>query len=144
MKTSDYPHPATAAVSQRMRRNRGAETRPEIAVRKALHGRGLRFRKGLPIKAGEVRVRPDVVFTRARVAVFIDGCYWHRCPHHGTTPTHNGSYWQSKLDSNVERDRRVDAALSGAGWTVLRHWEHEAPEEVADAVGSVVRAARDA
>jgi DNA mismatch endonuclease (patch repair protein) len=111
-----------------MSRNRGADTKPEIAVRSALHAAGLRFRKSLRVIAGEVKVRPDVVFTRARIAVFIDGCYWHCCPDHGTQPRRNEDYWSAKLAGNVARDRRVDEALRSDGWTVIRAWEHEPPQ----------------
>jgi DNA mismatch endonuclease, patch repair protein len=80
-------------------------------------------------------VRPDIVFTRQKVAVFVDGCFWHRCPEHGTSPRFNSSYWQTKLDRNVERDREVDDALQADGWMTLRIWEHEAPDA---AVGRVL------
>jgi len=74
-------------------------------------------------------VRTDIVFPRARIAVFSDGCFWHACPEHGTSPRSNPDYWAPKLSRNVERDRRVDQALREAGWTVVRVWEHEPPEE---------------
>ncbi len=85
------------------------------------------------------RARPDVVFTRARVAVFVDGCFWHRCPEHGTSPKTNGGWWRRKLDANVERDRATDATLEAAGWTVIRIWEHEDAVAAADRVEAVVR-----
>ena len=124
-----------------MRANRGADTKPETAVRSALHRSGLRFRKGLAIRAGDVRVRPDIVFTRARVAIFIDGCFWHACPQHGTQPRRNSGYWSAKLQRNLDRDRRVDAALAANGWQVLRFWEHEGPSETANAISRAVHAA---
>lgn len=108
-----------------MRCNRKVDSKPELRLRSALHARGLRFRKNLSLRLPRLTVRPDIVFTRARVAVFVDGCYWHRCPDHGTTPRFNASYWQAKLDSNAARDRRIDAALVDAGWTPIRVWEHE-------------------
>lgn len=120
-----YPEPTSAAVSRRMRANRRAGTRPEEQLRSALHRRGLRFRKDLPIVTPTRRVRPDIVFTRARVAVFVDGCFWHRCPEHGAIPRANAAYWVRKLERNVVRDRAVDEALAAEGWTVLRIWEHE-------------------
>jgi DNA mismatch endonuclease (patch repair protein) len=134
-----YPHPSSAAVSLRMRRNPSADTKCEVAVRSALHVAGLRFRKGLRLMVGDVKVRPDVVFTKARVAVFIDGCYWHCCPQHGTQPLHNAAYWSSKLARNVARDQRVTAALTEHGWQVIRAWEHEDPEVVAERVAAAVR-----
>jgi len=84
-------------------------------------------------------VRPDVVFTRARVAVFIDGCFWHRCPEHYQRPKANREFWDAKIGGSVERDQCVDAALMGAGWTVLRFWEHTPSDEIAGRVAEVVR-----
>lgn len=126
---ASYPQPSSPAATAVMRGNVRADTRPELRIRSLLHRLGHRFRKDHAVVAGDVRVRPDIVFTRARVAVFVDGCYWHRCPQHGTEPRANPGYWRAKLDGNVARDRSVDAALRAAGWTVLRVWEHEAPED---------------
>jgi DNA mismatch endonuclease (patch repair protein) len=81
-----------------------------------------------------MRRRADVVFTRARVAVFVDGCFWHRCPEHSTIPTANRAWWIDKLDANVTRDRDTDAQLGAAGWLVIRVWEHEDPVRVADRI----------
>ena len=135
-----YPHPTTPEVSERMRRNPRRDTKPEVALRSELHRRGLRFRKDLPIRAPGRVVRPDVAFTRSRLAVFVDGCFWHACPIHGTQPSANMDYWEPKLARNVARDRAVDAALSEAGWQVLRAWEHEDPAEVAKRVASALAA----
>ena len=142
MPSLPYPHPTDAQVSARMRRNLRRDTMPEIALRRALHARGLRFRKDLPIRTPQRLVRPDIVFTRARVAVFVDGCFWHCCPEHGNTPRANAGYWQPKLARNVARDRAVDTALAAAGWLVVRAWEHEQPEAVAVSVEATVREAR--
>jgi DNA mismatch endonuclease (patch repair protein) len=114
-----------------MQGNRGRDTRPEVALRSALHAQGLRFRKHVPPVPG-LRCRADVVFPRQRVAVFVDGCFWHRCPDHGVSPKTNSPYWKAKLDRNVARDRRNDAALAAAGWTIVRVWEHE-PTPIATA-----------
>src|SRR5512146_2052423 len=122
---SPYPVPADEATSKRMSRNRKRDTRAELAVRSALHARGLRFRVDHRLRLADLAVRPDVVFTRRRIAVFIDGCFWHACPEHGTTPGRNTDYWLPKLRRNVERDRRVDRALTDSGWQVIRAWEHE-------------------
>lgn len=103
---------------------RRSDTRPEVALRSALHHLGYRFRKDLRFAAGGLKVRPDIVFTRRRVAIFVDGCFWHACPDHGRRPTRNEWYWTPKLERNVQRDRAADAALRSAGWTVLRVWEH--------------------
>ena len=123
-----------------MRANRPRDTGPELGVRRELHRRGLRYRvHGRPVPG--LRCRPDVIFTRARVAVFVDGCFWHVCPEHGTTPSANGDWWRRKLLANVERDRRNDTALTAAGWKVVRIWEHEDPVEASDRVSTMVAVA---
>ncbi len=133
-----YPHPADAGRSANMRANRRTDTKPELALRRALHALGYRYRKDyrLDLAAG-VRVRPDIVFTARKVAVFVDGCFWHCCPEHGSQPAANTWYWEPKLRRNVDRDRAADAALDQAGWTVVRFWEHESID-VAVAVAHVV------
>lgn len=104
-----------------------------------MHGRGYRYRKDFRLDLAEgVRVRPDIVFTARRVAVFVDGCFWHVCPEHGREPTSNEWYWTPKLRRNQERDRVADAALLEAGWTVVRLWEHEPLASAIDAVVDVV------
>ena len=133
-KRTAYPEPTSAGVSAVMRGNRKRDTVPEMRIRQLLHKRGLRYRVNLPIIAGVVRVRPDVVFTRLKIAVFVDGCYWHGCPRHGTQPRVNTAYWGPKIERNRARDARVTAALKTAGWFVIRIWEHEAS---ATAVGRV-------
>ena len=90
------------------------------------------------MQVGQRVVRPDIVFTRAALAVFVDGCFWHRCPVHGSSPKRNASYWEPKLDANVARDRRVDALLASHRWTVIRVWEHEDPRQAADRIASVL------
>lgn len=109
------------------------ESATERALRGALHARGLRFRKDYAPLQG-LRCRVDVAFTRERLVVFVDGCFWHRCPVHGSQPKANSGWWQEKLDGNAARDRRNDRALHEAGWTVLRVWEHEPTEDMADRV----------
>jgi DNA mismatch endonuclease, patch repair protein len=118
-----------------MRANRRTDTKPEIALRRALHRQGYRFRKDyrLDLDGGQ-RVRPDIAFTARRVAVFVDGCFWHACPDHGSKPANNVWYWEPKLRRNVERDRAADAALAAAGWNVVRVWEHESLEAAVTAV----------
>jgi len=115
-----------------MRANR-SESGLERTLRSELHRRGLRFRKHLAVVPG-LRCRPDVVFPAHGVVVFVDGCFWHSCPEHGTQAKANGAWWRAKLEGNVARDRRNDRALRDAGWTVLRLWEHEPTDEMADAV----------
>ncbi|HEV3321928.1 MAG TPA: very short patch repair endonuclease [Solirubrobacteraceae bacterium] len=121
-----------------MRSNRRADTRPELVLRSALHRLGLRFRKDYRLKAEDLILRPDVAFTRARVAVFVDGCFWHRCPVHGSEPKSNAGYWLPKLDANVARDRRADQALARIGWHVVRVWEHEPVGEAASRIHRLV------
>jgi DNA mismatch endonuclease (patch repair protein) len=122
-----------------MRANRCRDTTPELELRRALHRRGLRFRKDLRISTGPRGVRVDVAFPRLRLAVFVDGCFWHSCPEHGTVPKANADYWIPKLDENVARDRRNDTELEAAGWRVLRLWEHEPVDEMADRVATLLR-----
>lgn len=133
-----YPQPTSDDVSLRMRRNPRRDTGPELALRSELHRRGLRFRKDLPLRLPGRVVRPDVVFTLARLAVFVDGCFWHACPIHGNQPRANTDYWQPKLERNVARDHAVDEALTAAGWQVLRAWEHEPAPEIADRVAATL------
>ncbi|MRH86078.1 DNA mismatch endonuclease Vsr [Nocardia sp. SYP-A9097] len=132
------PHPTTdAATSARMSRQRRADTAPELALRRELHRRGARFfvdRAPLP----KMRRRADIVFPRRKVAVFVDGCFWHSCPEHATSPKNNAEFWAEKLAGNVVRDRDTDARLTAAGWTVVRVWEHEAAESAADLVFSAL------
>lgn len=127
---AETPIPLDAATSARLRRQRRSATKPEVELRRELHRRGMRFRvnhAGLP-------GRPDVAFTRAKIAVFVDGCFWHLCPDHGTLPRNNREWWRAKLDRNVARDRAKDAALAELGWCVVHVWEHETPGEAADLV----------
>ena len=121
-----------------MKANRRTDTKPELALRHALHRLGYRYRKDyrLDLESGR-RVRPDIVFTARKVAVFVDGCFWHACPEHGSKPRANEWYWGPKLIKNVERDRVNDAALILADWTVVRLWEHVPVDE---AVTTVVTA----
>lgn len=113
-------------------------TAPEMALRRELHARGLRYRVNRrPVT--ELRRSADIVFTKARVAVFVDGCFWHACPVHGTVPAANRSWWTAKLSANSERDKNTDTALRDAGWRVVRCWEHDDPRNVADVVERLVR-----
>jgi DNA mismatch endonuclease (patch repair protein) len=92
----------------------------------------------LKLTGGDIVVRPDIVFTRRRVAVFVDGCFWHGCPEHGELPVANRAFWRGKLERNALRDKRVDAALSAAGWRVVRVWEHERPADAADVIAELL------
>ena len=122
------PAPANEAVRRRMSRQARRDTAPEVALRRALHRRGLRYRVGIrPVP--ELRGAADIVFTAARVAVYVDGCFWHMCPEHSTMPATNAAWWKAKLEGNRMRDRRTDEVLARHGWEVVRVWEHEEPEE---------------
>src|SRR5438309_7395046 len=116
------PPPSSVEVQLRMQRQRTRDTAPEIALRSELHRRGLRYRVDCAPLPG-LRRRADVVFRSARVAVYVDGCFWHACDAHGTLPRSNAFYWEAKLARNVERDRETDSRLTEAGWVVIRVWE---------------------
>jgi DNA mismatch endonuclease (patch repair protein) len=122
-----------------MQANRRRDTKPELALRSALHRAGFRYRCDFRIDLLNGRVRPDIVFTRKKVAVFVDGCFWHCCPEHGAQPSVNRSYWSPKLARNVERDARNTALLTEAGWTVLRVWEHESVVSGLERVRAVLK-----
>lgn len=122
-----------------MERQARRDTTAELAVRRAVWRLGLRYRVDLAPLRG--RRRADLVFSRAKVAVYVDGCFWHRCPDHASTPKANREWWTAKLEANVARDRDTDARLSGAGWSVIRVWEHEDPAVAAVRIAAVVRAA---
>ncbi|MVA74478.1 DNA mismatch endonuclease Vsr [Auraticoccus sp. F435] len=117
------------------------DTAAEVALRRELHRRGRRFRVVLRVP-GNNRRTIDIAFTRQRVAVFVDGCFWHGCPEHGTSPTSNGDWWQQKLQANRARDADTDALLLAQGWTSLRVWEHEPPDVAADLVEAALELRR--
>lgn len=120
------PPPLNRHVSAQMQRMPRASTSPEVALRRELHHLGLRFRVNHPGLPG----RPDIALTRARVAVFVDGCFWHRCGEHGVLPKNNRGWWEAKLERNVQRDREKDVALAQLGWLAVHVWEHEDPAAV--------------
>lgn len=120
-----------------MRRQASKDTGVELAVRRLLHAAGMRYRVEYPVP-GLPRRRIDVAFPRAKVAVLIDGCFWHGCPQHATQPKGNADWWRHKLDRNMARDRETTEHLLAAGWTVLRFWEHMPAEEVAATVRAAV------
>lgn len=122
-----------------MRANRGRDTGPEVTLRSALHARGLRFRKNHRLDLGDGRrVRPDVVFPGVRLAVFVDGCFWHGCRDHRSLPASNASFWKTKIEGTQERDRKQTAWLQEAGWKVMRIWEHDVPQPAVQAIVDLV------
>lgn len=120
-KKVDYiARPASVARSELMARVRQRDTKPEILLRKALWALGVRYRVCPPL-AG----RPDVALTKQRVAIFVDGCFWHGCPAHYSRPRQNAAFWSEKLAANAARDAAVDASLTEQGWRVAHIWEHQ-------------------
>ena len=136
--------PTSDHAAATMRANRGRDTAPEVALRSALHARGLRFRKNyrLDLDAGR-RVRPDIVFPKLRLAVFVDGCFWHGCQKHRSLPTSNAAFWKRKIEGTQGRDRKQSAWLQAAGWTVVRVWEHDLPEPAVQTIVDLVNALRN-
>ncbi|MGH3735913.1 MAG: very short patch repair endonuclease [Micromonosporaceae bacterium] len=136
--TSWASSPATRSV---MRGNRSRDTQPELALRSAVHALGLRYRVGVrPVP--EIRRTADLVFARPKVAVFLDGCFWHGCADHHRPATRNSDFWSKKINANRTRDAETDKLLADAGWTVIRIWEHEQPQDAARRVADAVIASR--
>jgi len=133
--------PLDAALSERMSRVRRRDTKPEVLLRRELHRRGLRYRVDVAPLAG-MRTRADLVFGPSKVAVYVDGCFWHKCPDHFVMPKNNREWWAAKLEANVERDRRTDEELSSAGWLVIRIWEHQDIAVAANQIEQAVRCRR--
>lgn len=131
------PAPSSAVVRRRMQQQRRRDTRPEVALRRALHAAGLRYRVERAVLPG-MRRRADIVFGPAKVAVFVDGCFWHLCPQHATFPRANGHWWREKLERNRERDRDTDRLLLEQGWLPMRVWEHEDMVEAAVRIATLV------
>lgn len=132
------PAASSDATRKAMQGNRGHDTKAELAVRRLVHAAGLRYRVNARPEP-DLRRTADLLFTRARVAVFIDGCYWHGCPEHLRMPTKNQDYWRGKIGRNQTRDLETTSRLEERGWLVLRFWEHEPPDRVAERVAQVVR-----
>ncbi|MGW2922331.1 very short patch repair endonuclease [Streptomyces angustmyceticus] len=128
---------SSAANRRNMQAIRNRDTKPEQTIRRLVHAQGLRYRVcARPLR--DLRRTADMVFRPVKVAVFIDGCYWHGCPEHYVQPKTNVGYWSDKVSKNIARDRDTDAQLAAAGWTVLRFWEHENPEECAQEIQELV------
>lgn len=138
VRRSDVPFASSPAVRARMQKLARRDTSPELRLRQALHAAGMRYfvhRRPLP----GLRRQADLVFPRKKVAVFVDGCFWHGCEEHGRRNHRtNGWYWPDKIQSNVQRDRDTDLKLLAAGWAVVRIWEHEDPQVACDRIRAVV------
>jgi DNA mismatch endonuclease (patch repair protein) len=131
------PRPPSPVVRARMVATRRRDTPGELALRKALWSLGLRYRVEVTLPG--TRRRADVAFIRAKLAVFVDGCFWHGCPVHGTWPKRNAKWWRDKIEGNMRRDRDTNRRLATAGWKVLRFWEHTDPRAAADRVARALR-----
>lgn len=124
-----------------MKRQRRRDTRPERAIRSLLHRRGLRYRVDREVIPG-LRRRADIVFPGPKVAVFVDGCFWHGCPEHGTWPRSNAAWWREKIQKNAQRDSNTDDLLNQAGWKVVRVWEHVAAPAAVELIERAIREKR--
>lgn len=132
----ERPTPSSPEAQRRMRAVRRRDTAPEMALRRALHRRGHRYR--VDMKLPGLRRRADIVFTRAKVAVFVDGCFWHGCAQHGTAPKSNADFWANKISTNRARDRDTDERLEELGWRAVRVWEHEDVEAAVEVIESAL------
>jgi len=126
---------AALSRSETMARIHRRDTSPELALRRLLHAGGFRYRVDYLIP-GIGRI--DIVFPSRKVAIFVDGCFWHRCPDHGVSPKNNPAFWEKKLSRNAERDRDQAAKLGSIGWTVVRVWEHEIKSDPSSAFARVL------
>lgn len=126
-----------ASVRQRMRSQRERDTSIELKLRSLLHRRGLRFRVHRKLLPG-MRREVDIVLPGPRVAVFVDGCFWHGCPEHATWPKHNAAFWRKKIEANVARDRDTDSRLRLEGWCVIRVWGHDDPNDAVERIAAAV------
>lgn len=128
---------SSAAVRANMRANRWRDTEPELALRRAVHALGLRYRVGTrPIPT--LRRTADLVFSRAKVAVFLDGCFWHGCPEHHSVAVTNAEFWAGKVETNKRRDQDTNRRLADAGWLTVRVWEHDDPLATAKLIRDIV------
>ena len=130
---SQVPSASSPAAQRRMQATRGQNTAPEMALRRELYQRGLRYRIQVAVIPG-LRRTADLAFIKQRIAVFVDGCFWHGCPTHGTQSRSNPEFWAEKIRANVARDADTNRRLSDSGWTVVRVWAHESPQEAADRI----------
>ena len=133
--------PSSHETSRRMARVRQKGTRCEIGLRKALHAKGLRYRLHVPLLTKPRRI-VDIVFPSARLAVFVDGCFWHGCPEHASWPKSNADFWREKIETNRSRDLDTNQRLAALGWETVRIWEHEDATEAANRIAELVDARR--
>jgi len=138
----DVPPASSDAIRQRMSRQAKRDTECEKAIRSQLYAAGMRYRVHYPVP-GRTRRRIDIAFPAKRVAVFVDGCFWHGCPVHGHAIRSNAGWWTRKIARNRERDEETDGVLRDAGWEVVRIWEHERPEDAANRIIRQVKAMGD-
>lgn len=130
--------PSSPAISAKMSKHPRRDTKPELELRRLLHAAGFRYRVQYPVP-GMRRRTIDIAFTRRKIAVFVDGCFWHRCPDHSHVPASNNDWWREKFRRNAARDTDTDGHLADLGWRVIRLWEHLAPDEMFDQVCEVLR-----
>lgn len=138
-RTDAHPTPKDDTVRRHMELQRRRDTKPEVQLRKALHAKGYRFRVNYPVP-GRPRRTIDIAFTRAKVAIFVDGCFWHSCPTHGVAPKNNAAWWATKLTENQIRDKETTQILRQDGWRVVRLWEHQTVDEQLELVEQALAA----
>jgi DNA mismatch endonuclease (patch repair protein) len=136
-----FPTPSSAVVRDRMQRQARQDTRPELELRRLLHAEGLRYRVGVKVPDFPRRTI-DIAFPSAKVAVFVDGCFWHGCPEHGSNPSANAEAWRAKFLKNQQRDASTTKHLARLGWEVVRIWEHETPESAVGKVAGIINRRR--
>lgn len=129
----ERPAAASQLIRKRMQRQRRKDTALEMSVRRKLHAAGVRYRVDVRPEP-DLRTRGDIAWRGRRVVVFLDGCFWHRCPEHSTTPKNNSAWWADKIESNVQRDRKTDERLQERGWRVMRFWEHENAADIVERI----------
>lgn len=139
MNLKGVPPASSIEALRRMKLTKRRDTVPELAIRRVLHARGFRYLVDRQVIPG-LRRRADLVFSSSKVAVFVDGCFWHRCPNHGTLPKSNGKWWATKLERNRQRDAHTNRELRRLGWRVIRVWEHESPARAAARVEAAINA----
>jgi DNA mismatch endonuclease (patch repair protein) len=134
-----YPNASSSVAATIMRANRSRDTGPELRLRSALHRSGFRFFVNRKVHVDSLRpVNVDIVFPRLKIALFVDGCFWHKCPHHRSVPRANRDYWEAKLTRNVTRDKEIVQRLENAGWIVIRVWEHEQVQTALEAISAII------